>query len=85
MSAGEEASWLWRQALQIAHMFPEKRSEARLVLFYVEKLVELGFDPPPMPPAPNDDGGGQLVRFPGAANSPSRRASSSGSASVLPK
>lgn len=90
MGTGEQASWHWRQALQIAGQFPEKADDAWLVLAYVEKLVKLGFDPPPTefdppPTAPEPNDGGQVVRFPGGTNSPRRRASSSGSPSVLAK
>lgn len=90
MSAGEQASWHWRQALQIAGQFPEKANDAWLVLAYVERLVKLGFDPPPTefdppPAAPEPGNGDQVVRFPGGTNSPSRRASSRGNASILPK
>jgi hypothetical protein len=84
MSGGEEVSWHWRQAMNIACQFPEKASDAWLVLDYVEKLLQLGFDPPPALP-PETISEGQLVRFPGGANSPSRRATSRGRPSVLPK
>jgi hypothetical protein len=75
--------WHWRLALQIAAQMPEEEQDALKVLECVEQLLNLCYQGPP--PAPGPGGGGQLVRFPGGSSSPSRRASSSGRASVLPK
>jgi hypothetical protein len=74
--------WHWRQALQLASQLPEEEADARVILDCIEEILALTNRPPPAAP---DGEGPQLVRFPGGTSSPSRRASSSGKASVLPK
>lgn len=79
-------NWHKRQATQIAAQLPDDPSDAWAVLSAVEQIQVFLFGPKPVPTPPEPDGGQSLLRFPGGgANSPSRRASSSGSASVLPK
>ena len=82
MLAEEITNWHWRQALQIAAQVPEIEKDAWIVLDCVQKLLLVCFEP--RPPSPLN-GDAQLLRFTGGSNSPRRRASSSGKASVLPK
>ena len=82
MSEGE--SWLRRQALQIAAQLPGDTEDAFAILRHVEDIIQFLYCPPDPTPAPVGDDQ-SVVRFPGGAKTPSRRASSRGKPSALPK
>lgn len=79
-TSSDPKSWYKQQALQIAAQLPAEPEAALEIVAIVEELILFLFVPPELP-----SGDQAVVRFPGGPSSPSRRASSSGNASVLPK
>jgi len=76
-------NWHRRQAIQIVHQLPEEHEDALKIMECLNFLI--GYMYGIAPAGPGGGGGDQVLRFPGASSSPNLRASSVGSASILPK
>lgn len=87
MSSASE-NWHRRQAVQLAIYLPEEREDALKIVDCLNDLIGYIYGYPPEG-APSGglpgEGSDQILRFPGGSSSPSRRRSSVGRASILPK
>jgi hypothetical protein len=75
------SDWHRRQAMQLAVQLPEKREDAVKIVGCMVRLIRFLYGPIP----PSTTGNGRQGVVPFRSVSPNRRASSSGSATGLPK
>lgn len=84
-----QKNWHRSQAMQLAILLPEEREDALEIIGCLRGIVNFLYEAPPPPEKPGATTGSPGLQgvfpFPGGSSSPRRRASSVGSASILPK